>query len=79
MSDKYGTLYYVANENTLCYRQSHWTGLGYVMYGVLAGLLLRGGHNHLDGPFPFNPAWDKLRPATLADFEIYRVVPPPLG
>lgn len=74
MTIKCNCVCYVANENTLCYRGNNWPE-SYLMYGVLAGSVLRGGKNPLDGGFPFNPAWDKMRLATKADFEFFRVHP----
>ncbi|MCF5372017.1 hypothetical protein [Pseudomonas syringae] len=58
--------YVVLNEHTLCYRQS-----GSVMLGVLHSSVLRGG-DHQYGPVAFTSR-DKLREATLEDFETYRV------
>lgn len=58
--------YYVANENALVYA-TEVEGL----YGVLAGKILRGGPNWMDGPI--NVSNDNLRPATAADFDDYRV------
>lgn len=61
--------YIVKNESTLCYRQE-----GSHFVGVLAGSVLRGGHNPLYGPVCISPN-DTVRPATLADFEFFRVSP----
>ncbi len=60
--------YIVVNENTLGYRISN----GEI--GVLHGSVIRGGRNWMNGPFLLSPN-DKVRPATLADFESYRVCP----
>lgn len=65
MMDKY----IVKNENTLCYRQE-----GTQFVGVLAGSVIRGGHNPLNGSIIIAPS-DALRPATLEDFEFFRVCP----
>lgn len=61
--------YIVMNENTL--------GIVHTptSIGVLAGAVLKGGPNPMNGPVPFNPAIDRARPATLADFSEYRVSP----
>lgn len=61
--------YFVENENTLVYLMENGA------YGVLAGSVIRGGRNWLDGWFPAACA-GKMRPATLADFDAYRVMPP---
>lgn len=61
--------YVVKNENTLCYRQE-----GSSLLGVLAGSVLRGGHDWKNGPVAVLPT-DTLRDATLKDFEFYRVCP----
>lgn len=62
--------YVVLNEHTLCYRIE---GQPYHL-GVLAGSVLRGGHDWKNGPVAFGPS-DTLRPATREDFETYRVCP----
>lgn len=59
--------YIVINENTLAYRIE-----GSQFVGVLAGSVVRGGRNPLDGTIPISPL-DKVRDATLGDFESYRV------
>lgn len=61
--------YVVKNENTLCYRQE-----GSSLLGVLAGSVLRGGHDWKNGAVAVLPT-DTLRDATLEDFEFYRVCP----
>ncbi|OSO51462.1 hypothetical protein BV363_03017 [Pseudomonas syringae pv. actinidiae] len=63
------TSYHVLNENTLCYLQD---GAG--LYGVLAGKPQHGGHDWINGPVVVS-SLDKLRPATLEDFNFYRVCP----
>lgn len=67
-----GTYYVVMAEHTL----------GYISdvqpndMGVLAGSVVRGGHNHLNGMVSIVPGFDKLRIATEQDFKDYRVRPP---
>lgn len=61
--------YVVKNENTLGYLLA----TNPPMMGVLAGSVLKGGHNPLNGPVLADPASDNLRPATKADFEAFRV------
>lgn len=64
------TKYVVLNENTLCYRID---GQDYHL-GVLAGSVIRGGHDWKNGPVAVGPL-DTLRPATAEDFEFFRVDP----
>lgn len=64
--------YVVLNENTLGYTDDRHPG----RMGVLAGSVIRGGHDWLNGPVTLGAA-DKLRPATPEDFDTYRVVVPP--
>ena len=61
--------YYVLNENTLGYVNSAQPG----WMGVLAGSVRNGGHSPLNGPVVIVPGADRLRPATHADFDAYRV------
>jgi len=62
--------YFVFNENTLCYLRE-----GDYRYGVLAGSVIRGGRNPLEGmTIRFDS--DVVRQATVADFDAYRVMPP---
>ena len=61
--------YVVKNENTLCYRQE-----GSELLGVLAGSVLRGGHDWRNGPVSVDED-DLLRDATLDDFKFFRVDP----
>lgn len=63
--------YYVLNENTLGYVYAEQPN----RMGVLAGSVLKGGHDWRNGPVAIMPGIDKLRPATLADFDEYRVSP----
>lgn len=63
------TKFYVVNENTLCFKIE-----GDPMMGVLAGKPQLGGRNWMNGPFTVTPS-DKLRKATLQDFDFYRVSP----
>lgn len=64
--------YLVGDEHTLLYSQE-----GSNLLGVLHGSILRGSPfgGPLQGPLPRSMFKD-LRPATLADFETYRVMPP---
>lgn len=59
--------YFVLNENTLCYRID-----GSFMVGVLAGSVLRGGHDPKNGCTVVGEL-DTIRPATVADFDFFRV------
>jgi hypothetical protein len=61
--------YVVVNENALCYRID-----GSIFHGVLAGSVLRGGPDPLAGQISVAPS-DAVRPATLADFDQFRVSP----
>lgn len=63
--------YVVLNENALGYILPD--RLGWV--NVLAGSVLKGGPNPLDGPVPILSSSDRIRPATVADFEVFRVDP----
>ena len=65
-SDK--ALYFVVNENTLCY----WRPCMTIHLGVLAGSVIRGGHDWKNGPISF-PCFGTIRPATDDDFKTYRV------
>ncbi len=72
LGDDHGTKYVVVNDNTLGYIQPNnpnWIG-------ILHGSVLKGGFNDLDGPIHKSQA-KTIRPATLEDFKVYRVVPPP--
>lgn len=64
------TQYVVMNEHTLGYIQ----GESPNMMGVLHGSVLKGGHDWKNGPV--STFGTSLRPATLADFEENRVLPP---
>ncbi len=59
--------YIVVNENTLCYRVE-----GSKFPGVLAGSVVRGGHDPKNGAIILSPS-DVIRDATLEDFKEYRV------
>ncbi len=63
--------YVVKEEHTLGYLIEGQPG----MMGVLAGSVLKGGHDWKNGPVPYFP--EELRPARKEDFEIFRVVLPP--
>lgn len=62
------TQYVVLNEHTLGYLQWDAHSLD-----VLAGKVLKGGHDPKNGPCAVLEGFDKLRPATHADFADYRV------
>jgi len=62
--------YFVCDEHTLCYQIE-----GDPMMGVLAGSVIRGGRNPLDG-VTHASTFRKIRPATVEDFAAYRVMPP---
>ena len=62
------TSYYVLNGHTLGYIQADHPTL----FGVLAGSVVRGGHDWNNGPTIVSPS-DVLVQATHADFEAYRV------
>jgi hypothetical protein len=69
-----GTKYHVVNENVLCYDYGQ-TLAGSPYYGVLASSVIRGSTlGPLDGTMVISPK-DKVRPATIEDFEIFRVSP----
>lgn len=59
--------YVVMDENTLAYLNPDSQ-----FAGVLAGKPQLGGHGPMDGPCVIS---ENIRPATLADFEFYRVSP----
>ena len=59
--------YIVINENTLGYRIE-----GSPFIGVLAGSVLRGGSNPINGTISLS-SLDLVRDATLSDFEFFRV------
>ncbi len=65
--------YVVLNENTLGYLNEVTPNT----MGVLASSVIRGGHLWIDGPVTIVPTVDKLRPATLEDFDAYRIAVPP--
>lgn len=65
MTDKY----LVVNENALCYRIE-----GSIFCGVLAGSVLLGGPDPMTGQILVAPS-DTVRPATVADFALFRVSP----
>jgi hypothetical protein len=61
----------VINEKTLGYMTKH-TRDWFSTAGVLAGNILKGGANWRNGPIAVLPT-DHVRPATLKDFEDFRV------
>lgn len=62
------TKYVVLGEHTLCYRIPKTPS----MLGVLAGSVIRGGHNPLNGPVSVLPS-ENLRPASVEDFDFFGV------
>lgn len=64
----HGTTYHVEGGHTLLYRQP-----GDPMHGILAGKPQLGGRDWMDGVCIPDPA--DLRPATLDDFDFFRVRP----
>lgn len=62
--------YFVCDENTLCYQVE-----GDTMLGILAGSVIRGGRNPLDG-VTHASTFRTMRPATVEDFSSFRVMPP---
>lgn len=62
--------YYVANGNTLCYAEDHWT-----LLGVLRSDETRGGPGPMNGTIGRPLFVRDLRPATIADFERFHVSP----
>lgn len=65
--------YLVANENTLGVMINK-TSFGTLHVQVLAGSVIRGGHNPLNGYTFFHPS--EVRVATSKDFHDYRVICP---
>lgn len=61
----------VINEKTLGYMSSR-TRDGFSTAGVLAGNIFKGGANWRNGPIAVLPT-DHVRPATMQDFEAFRV------
>jgi hypothetical protein len=62
--------YVVKDEHTLGYE------INPTLMGVLAGSIIKGGHDWKNGPVPITPGHTKLRPAKEADFHTFRVVVP---
>jgi hypothetical protein len=62
--------YFVKDGHTLGYVYDEAPG----QFNVLHGSVLKGGHDWKNGPVAISPIC-KLEPATLADFEEYRVCP----
>ncbi|WNZ87575.1 hypothetical protein [Pseudomonas sp. P108] len=67
-SDDAHTKYVVLGEHTLCYRIPQTP----LTLGVLAGSVIRGGHNPVNGSISVLPS-EKLRPATVEDFDFFHV------
>lgn len=65
------TTYFVKDGNTLCCADDSRPDT----MTVLAGDILRGGHNPINGAIPMPRDKSRLRPATLADFKEFRVDP----
>ncbi|CDQ10684.1 hypothetical protein AFERRI_400465 [Acidithiobacillus ferrivorans] len=63
----------VINENTLGYMTNR-TRDWFSTAGVLAGNIFKGGADWKNGPISVLPT-DQVRPATLKDFEAFRVSP----
>ena len=61
------TQYFVCDENTLCYQIE-----GDPMLGVLAGSVIRGGRNPLNG-VTHRETFRTVRQATVEDFAVYRI------
>lgn len=61
--------YFVLNENTLGYIDDQTP----TIFGVLAGKPQLGGHDWQNGPLSVPIDYPAARPATLVDFEYYRV------
>jgi hypothetical protein len=65
--------YIVLNEHTLGYIiEGMPAPIGYSYMGILHGSVIKGGHDWKNGPVLIHPS-DKVRQATLKDFEDYRV------
>ena len=62
--------YFIYREHTLCYLPE-----GGWLYGVLASSVVRGGYDPTRGSICVTDP-ENLRPATPADFEEYRCLPP---
>ncbi len=74
----FNTLYVVKDEHTLGYFQNTDTiPTEMCMMGVLHGSVFKGGHDWKNGPVVFQPGYNKIRLATAADFDEYRVCLPP--
>lgn len=67
-----GPSYVVKDEHTLGYLYGNSSFMG-----VLAGSVIKGGHDWKNGPVAILPGHTKLRRATVADFEAFRVRVPP--
>lgn len=67
------TRYVVKDEHTLGFLDETKSPL----MGVLAGSALKGGHDPKNGPVAIVPGHTRLRPASEADFDAFRVAIPP--
>lgn len=67
-----GPIYVVKDEHTLGYLDGNSS-----LMSILAGSVIKGGHDWKNGPVAIVPGCTKLRRATVADFEAFRVQMPP--
>jgi hypothetical protein len=74
MQDVFKTTCFVKDENTLCYFQGDMPDdHGWYFAGVLAGSVLRGGHDPKNGSCVWSRSVDTIRIATKEDFDFFRV------
>lgn len=69
------THYIVKDEHTLGTIKP---GMAPGLMNVIQGDVFAGGHDWKDGMTSCDPNIDNVRAATLADFERFRVLPPPI-
>ncbi len=67
--------YIVVNENTLGYVDFRYPDAS-LSVGVLRGNVFKGGPDPKNGPIVVLPQVNRVRPATLEDFESYRISVP---